>query len=136
MSATALSVEPTRFEQAQRHYRKRIKAVSQRNFRTLPGFDQQDLESEMLEVLWQCCNLYDPDNGACFNTFFWTCWNRKFLDLHKHASRKMRVGDYDRVWLDDEATRGVIENFLDASAEDEALARIHVQELARIRPSE
>jgi DNA-directed RNA polymerase specialized sigma24 family protein len=131
-----------RFPLVQPTYRPKIKSFARRNFHTIPGFEQQDLEAEILEVLWLACLKYDPDNGACFSTFFWTCAQRRFLDLNKAAGRKMRQGDYHRVWLDTDALSEVIDEFLSAassgvteepSAEDEALALIEVREIFRTR---
>ena len=65
---------------------------------------------------------YDPDNGACFNTFFWTCANRRFLDLHKAASRKMRVGDYSRVSLEAESVRAAVNEWLVAATWQNSIA--------------
>lgn len=118
-----------RFTAAQPAYKARIKSFAAKNFRTIPGFEKQDLEAELLEVLWLACMKYDPDNGACFNTFFWTCANRRFLDLHKAASRQRRVGDYKRVWLEADSVREAIAEFCESSAEEEALARMEVQRL-------
>jgi DNA-directed RNA polymerase specialized sigma24 family protein len=129
-TSTADAME-RRFRLAQPEYRGRIRAFAHHNFRTIPGFEKQDLEAELLEVLWLACVAYDPNQGACFNTLFWTCANRRFLDLHKAASRKMRVGDYDRVWLDDEDVREQLNEYLDHSAEDEAIAMMVVEELYR-----
>lgn len=121
-----------RFTAAQPAYRFRIKAFARKNFRALPGLEQQDLEAELVEVLWLACMKYDPNNGACFNTFFWQSAKNRFLDLHKAASRKMRVGDYDRVSLTQESVqRAVYEMLEDASAEDEVMARITVRERFR-----
>lgn len=117
---------------AQPAYERRIKSFARKNFRTLPGQEQQDLEAELVEVLWLCCVKYDPNNGACFNTFFWQSAKNRFLDLHKAASRKMRVGDYQRVSLDvDAVQRAVYEMLGDASAEDEVMAMETVRERYR-----
>lgn len=78
------------------------------------------------------CNAYDPNKGAVFNTFFWDCAKRRFLDLHKAASRQKRVGDYERVWLEDEALSVAVEEATkEGSAEEEVLARMTVIELYR-----
>lgn len=95
--------------------------------------DVEDLHNEILEVLWLACMKYDPDNGACFKTFFWTCAKRRFLDLHKFASRQCRAGNYNRVWLDDSRFSDILDEFLEGSAEDEALARMTVLEIYRSR---
>lgn len=124
--------EPSRFERAQPVYVRRIKNYARKHYRALPGTDAKDLEQELTEVLWLACNAYDPDHGAIFNTFFWDCAKRRFLDLHKAASRQKRVGDYERVWLESESVReAVAEATEEGSAEEEALARMTVLELYR-----
>lgn len=128
----ALLPEPSRFEAARSDYDRRIKSYARRHFRALPGTDAADLESELLEVLWLTCQAYDPNHGATFNTFFWTNAERRFLDLHKAASRQKRAGDYERVSIEADSVREVIaEISLEHSAEDQALARINVIELYR-----
>lgn len=119
-----------RFGITQPKFQGRIRTFARRNFRSLPGFAQQDLENEILEVLWLACLKYNPNNGSGFTNFFWTCAERRFLDLHKAASRKMRVGDYETDVYDPEMMAEAIREFAD-SAEDEALARIHVKEIYR-----
>lgn len=121
-----------RFEAAQPAYRYRIKSFARGNFTALPGIEQQDLEAELVEVLWLCCTKYDPANGACFNTYFWQAAKNRFLDLHKAASRKMRAGDYERVSLDAESVREAIYEMLEhPSAEEEFLALESVRERFR-----
>lgn len=83
-------------------------------------------------MLWLVCLSYDPNKGASFNTLFWSAAKNRFLDLHKAASRKMRVGDYYRTSLSAESVaEAVSEFFLSPSAEDEAIARITVREQYR-----
>jgi DNA-directed RNA polymerase specialized sigma24 family protein len=123
------ATSPSRFEQAQPHYTKRIRAYARRHFTALPGTDACELEQELLEVLWLCCLGYDPNEGAKFNTYFWYAAERRFLDLHKAASRQKRVGDYERIALDADSIREALAGIgIESSAEDEALARIHVRE--------
>lgn len=124
----------SRFEEAQPIYSARIRGYARRNFTSLPGTDVGDLEQELLEVLWLACNAYDPNHGATFNTFFWDCAKRRFLDLHKAASRQKRVGDYFRVDLEAESVRqAVAEATEEGSAEEEVLARISVRERLRAK---
>lgn len=83
-------------------------------------------------MLWLCCIAYDPDKGAKFSTYFWTSAENRFKDLHKAASRKMRVGDYDRVWLEAESVKqAIIAATEGPSVEDEAIANISVIEIYR-----
>lgn len=132
MPATAR--EESRFEQAVRVYDLQIKKFARQHVYALPGTDAQDLANELLEVLWLCCNMYDPNKGAKFRTLFWTSAKNRFLTLHERASAQKRVGDYQRVWLDAESVQSALsEFFLDYSAEDEALAQMSVREEYRSR---
>lgn len=114
---------------------RRIHAYAWKKCPSLPGYDAADLESELLEVLWLACESYNPDRGAKFNTHFWNCAERRFLDLHKYASRQKRVGDYDAViGLDGEEVRMAVSELLDFSAEDHALAILNVREIWTSEP--
>lgn len=124
--------ELSRFEHAQPHYVSRIRGYARKHFTALPGTDAGDLEQELWEVLWLACETYDPNQGAIFNTYFWDCAKRRFLDLHKAASRQKRVGDYFRVELEAESVaQAVAEATEEGSAEDEFLAKITVMERFR-----
>ncbi len=123
---------PTRFELARPIYHRRIRDKARRNYRLLPGVDAVEIEQELLEVLWLCCEAYDPDKGAKFQTYFWTAAEHRLRDLHKAASRQMRVGDYFRVSLDGSDIREMLTGSkLMDSAEEEALANMHVIEIFR-----
>lgn len=125
----------SRFEQALPVFERPIRSFARRRFTALPGTDPCELEQELLEVLWLCCTTYDPDKGAKFSTYFWTAAENRFKDLHKAASRKMRVGDYQRVWIDHEDLQvQVAIATQEPSAEDEAMAKINVREIYRSRP--
>lgn len=118
---------------AQHRYKRRIRKMAWESKDLLPSTEVCDLEQELLEVLWLCCNAYDPDRGATFSTFFETSARRRLTDLHRTASRKKRVGDYSRVWLEDQSLRYAIESVrLEESAEEFALAEMHVIELFRV----
>lgn len=123
-----------RFEQARSTYVPKIRTFARRQarLRILPATDQCDIENDMLEVLFLCCLAYDPNAGATFNTYFWTAAENAIKDAHKAASRMKRAGDYLRVSLDsDDVKEFVHENFLSASAEEEALARFDVIQVFR-----
>ena len=128
--------EPSRFQAAQPIYDRRIRAFAQKSARLLPSVEPQDIENELLEVLWKACNSYDPDQGARFNTHFWNCAQRRVIDLHKAASAQKRIGDYERVWLEDEAIRDAIGELLAYSPEDEVIALSEVREIIRVLAEE
>jgi DNA-directed RNA polymerase specialized sigma24 family protein len=129
----AATLSAARFELAQPKFRKKIRTFCSKNYRRLPGLERQDLEGEMLEVLWLACMKYDPDQGAGFNTFFWTCAQRRLMDLHKAANRQMRSGDFHWVWLESESIADFINELLEASAEEMTFAKIDVAEIYRSR---
>ncbi len=113
-------------------FQKQIKGFAQLRLRSLPGVDACEIEQELMEVLWRCTLTYNPDHGAKFSTYFWTLAERRWIDLHRAASRKMRVGDYYREWLEAEDVRDeVMDAILTPTAEDEALANIRVIEIFR-----
>lgn len=123
-----------RFMKAQPVYRKKIQRFSRNRaaLRLIPGYDQSDWENDLLEVLWRACCSYDPDKGASFNTYFWRMTNNHQISLHRKAASQKRVGDYERISLDEEEVREVISELrTDPSAEDEYLARITVRERFR-----
>lgn len=121
-----------RFELARPAYRDKIKRYSNRYYRMIPGYEAQDLESDLVEVLWLACVSYDPNYGSKFNTFFWELVKRRFLDMRKRATRKKRAGDLTSISLDIDAVRAVVEQVtLGSSAEEEMLARIVVTERFR-----
>lgn len=99
----------SRWETAEVAYRGKIRAYSHCHWAKIPGFGQDDLANELLEVLWLCVQGYDPDNGATFNTYFWQAVHNRFADLVKHAFRKKRGADVHQVSLDVDAVRQAIE---------------------------
>jgi DNA-directed RNA polymerase specialized sigma24 family protein len=130
-----MTAAPSRFEQAQPVFQRRIASYARQKFRSLPGTDACELEQELLEVLWLCCTTYDPDKGAKFQTYFWTAAERRFIDLHRAASRQMRVGDYSRVCLHGDDVRDELALRIEGpSAEDQALANMRVIEIFRSGP--
>lgn len=119
-----------RFTLAQTECQPIIGAFSHDNVWALPGYEQCDLENEMLEVLWLACRKYDPNNGLPFKPFLRALMKNRFLDLVKAANRKSRSGGYEVLSLDVEATRLVIEDELKhSSAEDIAMAHLTVRQL-------
>ena len=111
-------------------FRHKIRSFAQRRYNALPGVDACEIQQELLEVLWLCCTTYDPDKGAKFSTYFWTAAENRFKDLHKAASRMMRVGDYDRVWIEREEIQEQVRKMtVEPSAEDEAIAAMRVIEI-------
>lgn len=118
-----------RFESAYPHYERKIRTYSRVHFSSIPGFDQDDLEAELQEVLWLACQRYDPNRGATFNTCFWEFVKNRVIDLKKFAFRQKRQANLFTETLASDAVRAVVEEMtLQGSAEEEALARITVVE--------
>lgn len=124
--------EAERFEMAMPAYSKKIKTFSRIHGKEVPGYDHQDLEVELQEILWLVCAVYDPDKGATFNTLFWQSANNRLKDLKKAAFRHKRAANLSTYSLDVEAVRWTVEQMnLHPSSEDEILARVTVSEVFR-----
>lgn len=117
-----------RFDEASARYRKVIAAFARRNFKAIPGFEQDDMLTEMLEVLWLCILKYDPDKGAKFDTYFYQSMRNRYADLVKHAFRPMRASNIHAFCLDSEDVRTEVERLLSGNCEDDAMALIEVKE--------
>lgn len=122
----------SRFQLAYPAYERKIQTYSRIHFRSIPGYEQPDLEVELQEVLWLACQKYDPNRGATFNTCFWEFVKRRVIDLKKSAFRQKRLADLNTETLNGDTVRRVVEEMTKVgSAEDEALARIAVVERFR-----
>ena len=125
-----------RWEAAKPAYDRKIRTYARQHFTSIPGFGQDDLESELLEVLWRCVQNYDPHSGATFNTFFWQAVHNRYTDLIKAAFRKKRQSDIGCVSLDVAAVREAVEERVGKmiavpSPEDYLMALSTVQERFR-----
>lgn len=117
-----------KWELAQKRYRKTIRTFARNFVNQLPGFDIEDVEQELLMMLWKCVNNYDPNRGASFNTLFQGTALRRCISLVRTANTKGRKGV--TVSLDVEAIgQAVNDYFSEDSAEDNALRRLQVVEL-------
>jgi DNA-directed RNA polymerase specialized sigma24 family protein len=76
--------------------------------RQLPGWDVEDVEQEMLMVLWKCWQKYDPDKGASFNTLFQGCARNKCITLVRTVNTMGRKGV--ALSLEEEAVRYAAED--------------------------
>lgn len=124
MSRTA-----TAFELAQPVYSPKIRTFSAKIWRFIPGFEQQDLEAELLEVLWKCTLTYHPDNGANFNTFFWRSAKNRAISIERHAKAQRRFAEW--VNLDPDEFVATCDRVIhEFSAEQYAIANLT---LSRIR---
>lgn len=120
-----------RFQEAEEKYRKIIRAFARKNFTAIPGFEQDDMLTEMLEVLWLCVGKYNPDKGAKFDTYFWQAMRNRYANLVKHAFRPMRASNVHCYTLEQPEVLAQVERIMAGNAEDDAMARIEVHERLR-----
>lgn len=121
-----------RFELALPHYKRKIRTFCRIHGHEVPGYDRGDLETELQEILWLVCKVYDPDKGATFNTLFWQSANNRLKDLKKAAFRQKRAANLSTYSLDVDTVRFAVEQMtLAPSPEEEILARITVSEAFR-----
>lgn len=96
------------------------------------GYEQEELEAVLLEVLWLTVENYDPNRGATFNTCFWEYVRNRVIDLKKSAFRQKRSVRLYCESLDVDAFRTAVEQITEhPSAEDEVLAKLSVVERYR-----
>lgn len=121
------TTELSNFEQAQIAYRGTIRTFAYNCVHQLPGFDIDDVESELLIILWKCVQNYDPNKGASFNTLFQGSARNRVISMVRAAQTQKRKALW--VNLDDEAVRAAVDGLLfQGSAEDSALALMEIQE--------
>ena len=66
------------FEDAYELHGLDIKRLSYRQY--IPGMDREDVESEMLTVLWKASESFDASRGS-FWSYWWTMWSNKRKNL-------------------------------------------------------
>lgn len=132
--ASATMPLPECWEAAQSQFHRKIKTYARNSFHVVPGFAPEDMENELLAVLWKCVVAYDPDNGASFNTFAQRSFQNRIGMLRRAANSLKRSAEW--VSLDDEAVKLAVEeaNFVE-SAESEVFLRTLVEERLRAQCS-
>lgn len=119
----------TPFEAAQEMYAPKIRTFAEKMWRFIPGFEQQDLEGELLEVLWKCTLRYHPDNGGNFNTFFWRSAKNRTISIERQAKALKRCAEW--VQLDPEIFVVEVDRILrEFSAEDHAIANLTFRKIS------
>src|SRR5215218_9180629 len=103
----ASSFDTSNFEQAQVAFKGTIRTFARNCVHQLPGFAQEDIEQELLMVLWLCVQKYDPNKGASFNTLFQGCARNKVISLVRSAQTQKRKALW--VNLDAEAVAAEVE---------------------------
>lgn len=118
---------PVKWAAAQAAFGNKIKTFARNSFHQVPGFSQEDMEQELLEVLWWCTFDYNPNRGATFNTFVQTSFRNRIGSLIKHANAQKRQAEW--VSLDVEAVALAVEHgHPTLSAEDIVMFRIMLRE--------
>lgn len=116
-----------RWAAAQTRYKGTIRTFARNCVNQLPGFSLEDIEQELLVVLWKCVLNYDPDKGASFNTLFQGSARRRVISLIRTASTLSRTGT--NVSLDIEAVAAAVDEYVSScSAEDRLVARLELQD--------
>lgn len=125
---TTLSQTP--FEEVKREWGGVCRTFAYNSSYKMPGYDVEDVEQELLVVLWECAKHYDSDNGAKFNTFLQRSLKNRVISLIRYAEAKVRCANGMTVDLDAESVRREVDSVLSGrTAEDVALDRIQLQEL-------
>lgn len=120
-------MQATAFEMAQDKYAPKIRTFAESAWRFLPGYGREDLEAEMLEVLWICTQGYHPDRGAQFSTYFWTAAKRRLISIRRFLGAKKRAAEW--VHLDGDALAAAVDEILqEFSAEEYAIAFETIEE--------
>lgn len=123
-----MNAAATDFECAQVAYAPKIRTYARKVWRFIPGYEQQDVEGELLEVLWKCTEKYNPDNGANFNTFFWRSAKNRTISIERHAKAMKRFAEW--VQLDPDVFAFVVDQVIeDFSAEEYAIANLTVRKI-------
>jgi DNA-directed RNA polymerase specialized sigma24 family protein len=123
----APSFDTSNFEQAQVAFKGTIRTFARNCVHQLPGFAQEDIEQELLMVLWLCVQKYDPNKGASFNTLFQGCARNKVISLVRSAQTQKRKALW--VNLDAEAVAAEVEMRMSVgSAERSYLALEEIRE--------
>ncbi len=120
-----------RWEAAQIEYRSRVRTFARNSYYRMPSFSAEDVEQELLVVLWECVVHYDPSNGAKFNTYFQTCAKRRIITLIRHFDAIKRKAEL--VSLTREEVKLAVDMFIsEQSAEQRALDRMQIQEYVSV----
>lgn len=127
MTTTLISVDD-QWALAQREFGKKVKTFARNSAYAVPGYDEADMEQELLVVLWECVANYDPGHGARFNTYFQTSAKNRIVSLIRRFQTASRTADVTS--LDVEAVSLAVDEVFAKgySAEDTALLRMEVRD--------
>lgn len=119
--------QSVKFDQAQVAFKGKIRTFARNCVRQLPGYDLEDIEQELLVVLWKCVLKYDPNKGASFNTLFQGCARNQVIQMVRRASTASRTAIVVNLEAED-LRRAVDAVFYQGSAEDSAMALFEIRE--------
>lgn len=127
---TAVTTLEKKWTLAQREYAGKIRTFARNSYYKLPGHDVEDVEQELLVVLWECVMNYDPTKGAKFNTYFQQSAKNRIITLIRFAEAKRRTATV--TTLDDDAVRAVAEETCyQRDLQDTVLDRLQLEELVK-----
>ena len=118
-----------RFAAAQEQFKGTIRTFAWNSYRQMPTYSVEDVEQELLVVLYECVLTYDPDKGAKFSTYFQGNAKRRVIDIIRYFNAKRRTAEGGVTTLSDEAVQAAVDDAISApSAEDRALNIMELQE--------
>jgi RNA polymerase sigma factor (sigma-70 family) len=118
-----------KWEHAQRSYGGKVRTFARNAYGRIRGYDEHDIEQELLVELWRCVLNYDPDKGgASFNTYFQRSAKNRIITLIRHSNTKSRSAI--NVSTADEAVLAQVDAIIAMpGAEFQALNRMQIAEL-------
>jgi DNA-directed RNA polymerase specialized sigma24 family protein len=123
------------FEDLLPEYGRKVKTFARNSYYLCPGWDPADMEQELLMVLWNTSQNFDPSRGCKFNTLFQRNAVNRIISLKRHYNTQSRKADL--VSLDVEAVQGTVEEFLTTcDAETRALAAMEVKAYVAVHGEE
>lgn len=133
-----VSVAERRFELAHVAWRGKIASYARNALRGanqghargvyIENMDAEEIEQELLSVLWKCVQSYDPDSGATFNTFAQRAFQNQIVSLARKSSAKVRKPTGQVVSLDVEEVRAAIDAYRSAASSEEEFFALRMVE--------
>ena len=122
-----------RWQAAQIEYKEKIRTAAHNSAYVSNEHEVEDMEQELLIVLWETCAKYNPDRGMTFNSFFWLLAKQRIGMLSDRSKAVMRTADL--VSLDAAMFTAELEHIEAStpqpSAESEAIMRMDAAQMAR-----
>lgn len=105
-----LNGEKELFEQILKRFQNGINSSVQRRInagQTFGTMDKKDMIQELEILLYRALDMYNPNQGVQFNTYYWNAVTNKWKELSKRSSRQMRNQKAESI----EKIQAEIENF-------------------------